>query len=84
MFGSPQGLIGTTHRTAIGPLAIENAAGRSAAPARTPFAPGTDLNWPPGSSAREGLKRLLYCTIQTMVLPYIVWWLSSSSQWTLL
>ena len=40
----------------LGPLAIENAAGRSVAPARTSFDPASDFYRPPGSSVREGLK----------------------------
>ena len=40
----------------LGPLAIENAAGRSVAPARTSFDPASDFYRPSGSSVREGLK----------------------------
>ena len=40
----------------LGPLAIENAAGRSVAPARTSFDPAQDFYRPTGSSVREGLK----------------------------
>ena len=51
-----RGLIGPTRRTVLGPLAIENAAGRSVAPARTSFDPAQDFYRPTGSSVREGLK----------------------------
>ena len=40
----------------LGPLAIENAASRSVAPARTPFDPASDFYRPSGSSVHEGLK----------------------------
>ena len=53
---TPTGLTGPTRRTVLGPLAIENAAGRSVPPARTPFDPASDFYRPSGSSVREGLK----------------------------